>query len=112
MRPAWQERRSMKMIQIELFLLLSSILFAVGLYGVLTTDKGIMMLMCIEIMLNAGNLNLIAFSAYYGSALGQVFVIFTLAVAAAEVAVGIALLLNVYKVRKTTKVSDMTILRW
>lgn len=102
----------MKMIQIELFLLLSAILFAVGLYGVLTTNRGIVMLMSIEIMLNAGNLNLIAFAAYWGSALGQVFVIFSLAIAAAEVAVGIALLLNVYKVKKTTKVNDMTILRW
>ncbi|MDD4244724.1 MAG: NADH-quinone oxidoreductase subunit NuoK [Candidatus Methanomethylophilaceae archaeon] len=102
----------MKMIQIELFLLLSAILFVVGLYGVLTTNRGIVMLMSIEIMLNAGNLNLIAFAAYWGSALGQVFVIFSLAIAAAEVAVGIALLLNVYKVKKTTKINDMTILRW
>lgn len=100
------------MIQIELFLLLASALFVIGLYGILTTNRGIVMLMSIEIMLNAGNLNLIAFAAYWGDALGQVFVIFTLAIAAAEVAVGIALLLNVYKTKKTTKINEMTMLRW
>lgn len=102
----------MTMIAIEYFLFLGAILFVVGLYGVLTRTNGIVILMCIELMLNAANINFIAFSAFFGNVLGQVFVIMSIAVAAAEVGVGIAILLNAYKIRKTTDVDELTVMRW
>ena len=100
------------MIAIEFFLMLSAILFIIGLYGVLTKTNGIVILMCIEIMLNAANINFIAFSAFFGDVLGQVFVIMAISVAAAEVGVGIAILLNAYRARKTTDVDELTAMRW
>lgn len=100
------------MIPIELVLGFSAMLFTVGLYGLLTTRKGLVALMCIEIMLNAANINLVAFSAYAGDALGQSFALFTISIAAAEVAVGIALMLNVYKMKGTTDIDELTSLRW
>ena len=102
----------MKMIPIEMFLMLSSVLFCIGLFGVLTRTNGIVILMCIELMLNAANINFIAFASYFGDAVGQVFVLMSISVAAAEVGVGIAILLHAYKTRKTTDVSDLTIMRW
>ncbi|MDR0778099.1 MAG: NADH-quinone oxidoreductase subunit NuoK [Methanomassiliicoccaceae archaeon] len=101
----------MKMIPIEFFLLLSAILFAIGLVGLLIKSNGIVILMCIELMLNAANMNFIAFASGIGEPLAEVFVIMSISVAAAEVGVGIAVLLHAYKVRKTTSVDDMTI-RW
>jgi len=100
------------MIPIEFFLLLSAALFCIGLAGVLTKTNGIVILMCIELMLNAANINFIAFASFLNDALGQIFVLMTISVAAAEVGVGIAILLNVYKSKKTTDVDDMTLLRW
>jgi F420H2 dehydrogenase subunit K len=100
------------MIPIEFFLLFAAILFAIGAYGVITKTNTILVLMCIELMLNAANINFIAFSAYTGNVLGQVMVIMTISVAAAEVAVGIAILLNAYKVKKTTDTEGLTSMRW
>lgn len=100
------------MIQIEFFLMLAAILFAIGAYGVLVKSNTIVVLMCIELMLNAANINFIAFSAFMGDVIGQVFVIVTISIAAAEVAVGIAILLNAYKIRKTTEADSMTSMRW
>ena len=105
------------MIPIEYFLILGSILFVIGAYGVITKSNAIVVLMCIELMLNAANIHFIAFSAYgtfIDAALGQVFVIMTISVAAAEVAVGIAILLNAYKNKKTTELDDAELrtLRW
>jgi len=100
------------MIPIEMFLLLSAILFGVGLMGLLVRSNGIVILMCIEIMLNAANLNFIAFASHSPAPLAQVFVITSIAVAAAEVGVGVAILLHAYKVRKSTNIDDLTTLRW
>ena len=100
------------MIEIEFFLMLSAILFVIGLYGVMTKTNGIAILMCIELMLNAANINFIAFSAFLGDVLGQVFVLMVIAVAAAEVGVGIAILLNAYRGRNTTDVDELTAMRW
>lgn len=103
------------MIPIEFFLALGAILFVIGAYGVLTKSNAIIVLMCIELMLNAANINFMTFSAFYsGGVLGQTFVIMSISVAAAEVAVGIAILLNAYKVRKTTELDDdaLTTMRW
>ncbi len=103
------------MIPIEYFLTFGTILFVIGVYGVMTKSSTIVVLMCIELMLNAANINFIAFSAYgnfIDAALGQVFVIMTISVAAAEVAVGIAIVLNAYKMRKTVSTDDLDTMRW
>ncbi len=100
------------MIPIEFFLVFAAILFVVGIYGIMTKNNAIVVLMCIEMVLNAANMNLVTFAAYNGAVMGQVFVMFTVAVAACEVAVGIAIMLNVYKVKKTTVIDDLTELRW
>lgn len=100
------------MIPIELVLGFSAALFCIGLYGILTTEKGLVTLMCIELLLNSANINLVAFASYSGDAMGQAFVIFTIAIAAAEVAVGIALMLNAYKMKGTTNVDELASMRW
>ena len=104
------------MIPIEMFLIFAGCLFTIGLYGIMTTDKAIVSLMCIELMLNAANINFITFAAYRFTGelatVGQIFVIMTIAVAAAEVAVGISLVLNAYKERKTTDTTELTMMRW
>ena len=102
------------MIPIEFFLLLGAILFSIGAYGVVTKSNAIIVLMCIELMLNAANINFVAFGAFHPDIMGQAFVIVTITVAAAEVAVGIAILLNAYKMRKTTELEEdgLTSMRW
>ncbi|MBR4181397.1 MAG: NADH-quinone oxidoreductase subunit NuoK [Candidatus Methanomethylophilaceae archaeon] len=98
----------------EFFLILGAILFVIGAYGVMTKSNAIIVLMCIELMLNAANINFVAFGAYNADVMGQTFVVMSISVAAAEVAVGIAILLNAYKLRKTTELTDaeLTSLRW
>ncbi len=102
------------MIPIEFFLILAAILFVIGAYGVVTKSSAIVVLMCIELMLNAANINFVAFGAYHPDIMGQAFVVVTITVAAAEVAVGIAILLNAYKMRKTTELDEdgLTSMRW
>ena len=102
------------MIPIEFFLILGAILFVIGAYGAITKSNAIIVLMCIELMLNAANINFIAFGAFNSDIIGQAFVVMTISVAAAEVAVGIAILLNAYKMRKTTELDDeqLRTLRW
>ncbi len=102
------------MIPMEYFLALGAILFVIGAYGVLTKSNALVVLMCIELMLNAANINFVTFAAFNTDIVGQAFVIMSISVAAAEVAVGIAILLNAYKIRKTTELDDseLTTLRW
>ena len=102
------------MIPIECFLILGGILFVIGAYGAMTKSNAIIVLMCIELMLNAANINFVAFGAFNGDVMGQAFVVMTISVAAAEVAVGIAILLNAYKMRKTTELDDKQLqtMRW
>ena len=102
------------MIPIEYFLVLGAILFAIGAYGALTKSNAIIVLMCIELMLNAANINFVAFGAFNADVMGQAFVVMSISVAAAEVAVGIAILLNAYKLRKTTEHDDKQLrsMRW
>ena len=106
------------MIPLEYWLIFSSLLFVIGAYGVLTRKNAIVVLMCIEIMLNAANVNLVAFSSYHGvlhdvpDATGHVFALFSIAIAAAEVAVGLAIILSVYRRYQTIDVSKINILRW
>lgn len=84
-------------IPINYYVLLSTLLFCIGIIGVLFRRNAIIVFMCIELMLNAVNLLLAAFSTYFSDAAGQVFVFFIMAVAAAEVAVGLALLMMIYR---------------
>lgn len=105
------------MVPLNHYLALSAMLFCIGLYGVLTRRNAISVLMCIELMLNAANINLVAFSRFLepaqrGGQLGQIFVIFTITIAAAEAAVGLAIILAVYRLRQTVKLDDMNIMKW
>ena len=96
------------------YLVLSSVLFAIGIYGALTKRNTIVILMSIEIMLNAVNVALVAFSRYITPTLltGQVFAIFVIVVAAAEAAVGLAILISVYRNRKTIESDKIDLLKW
>ena len=100
-------------ISLEHYLILSAILFSIGLYGALAKRNAIVILMSIEIMLNAVNIAMVAFSRYIVPLLltGQVFAIFIMVVAAAEAAVGLAIILLVYKQKKTIKSEDMNLLK-
>ena len=79
------------------FLILAAVLFCIGVYGVLARRNGVLVLMSVELMLNAVNLNLIAFSAYLQSTAGSVFALFVITIAAAEVGVGLAIVLLIYR---------------
>lgn len=98
-------------IPLNWYILLSSILFAIGVLGVLFRRNAIVIFMSIELMLNAVNLLLVAFSAYHNDAAGQVFVFFTMAVAAAEIAVGLAILVVVYRNTKSTDIDVLNRLK-
>lgn len=100
------------MIAIEYFIGLSAILFVIGAIGVLTKKNAIVVLMCIEMMLNAANINFVAFSAFSGNLNGMVFALVSIAIAAAEVAVGLAIVLNLYKTRDTIGLDEVNLLRW
>lgn len=89
--------RVLEIIGIESYIYLSVILFCLGVFGILYRRNAIVMFMSIEIMLNSANLLLVAFSTLHQDASGQVFVFFTMAVAAAEVAVGLAILVSIYR---------------
>lgn len=100
------------MISSSFYLILSAILFTIGAVGVLARRNAIVILMCIELMLNSVNLTFVAFSRYLASMTGQVFVLMTVAVAAAEVAVGLGLIIALYRQKKTADVDDVNILKW
>jgi len=99
-------------IPLEYYLWLSAALFTIGVLGVLYRRNAIIIFMCIELMLNAVYLLLVAFSNYYNDASGQVFVFFIMAVAAAEVAVGLAILIMMYRNTKTTDINTLDRLKW
>ena len=89
------------------FLLLGAALFAIGVYGVLARRNGVMVLMSIELILNAVNINLVAFGALHGNVVGQVFALFVITVAAAEVAVGLAIVLLLYRNRASIDLDEV-----
>jgi NAD(P)H-quinone oxidoreductase subunit 4L len=93
------------------FLLLAALLFCIGVYGVLTRRNGVMVLMSIELILNAVNINLVAFGTYLSDATGQAFALFIIAVAAAEVGVGLAIVLMLYRNRRSIDVDAVDHLR-
>ena len=99
-------------MQINFFLSLSLILFTIGVIGVLVRRNAIIVFMCIELMLNSVNLVFITFSLYLGNQNGQAFVFFIIAVAAAEAAVGLAIIIALYRNKQTVNLDDINILKW
>lgn len=93
------------------FLLLAAALFAIGVYGVLARRNGVLVLMSIELILNAVNINLVAFSAVRATVGGEIFALFIIAVAAAEVGVGLAMVLLLYRNRRSIDLADIDQLR-
>ena len=89
------------------FLLLAAVLFCLGVYGVLARKNAVLVLMSIELILNAVNINLIAFGALHGDAAGSVFALFVIAIAAAEVGVGLAIVLLIYRNRRSVDLDDV-----
>ena len=89
------------------FLLLGAVLFCLGVYGVLARKNAVLVLMSIELILNAVNINLIAFGALHGDAAGAVFALFVIAIAAAEVGVGLAIVLLIYRNRRSVDLDDV-----
>ena len=100
------------MIRTSLVLLLSAALFSLGVYGVLARRNAVLVLMAIELMLNAVTLNLVAFSTRLADLGGQVFGLFVIAVAAAEVGIGLAIVILIYRNRETISVDEVNLLRW
>jgi len=94
------------------YLIVSAILFSIGTIGVLTRKNAIVIFMCIELMLNAVNLTFVALSRYLGNLDGQVFVFFVMTVAAAEAAVGLALMIAFYNNRESIDVDDINMMKW
>ncbi len=94
------------------YMTLSAALFMIGVLGVLTRRNVVIVLMAIELMLNAVNINLVAFSSQWQNALGQVFAIFVITVAAAEAAVGLGVILAFYRNKETVNIDEMTIMKW
>ena len=100
------------MIRLPMVLFFSAVLFSVGVYGVLARRNAVLVLMSIELMLNAVNLNLVAFAQQLGDLTGQVFALFVIAVAAAEVGIGLALVILIYRNRETINVDEVNLLKW
>jgi NADH-quinone oxidoreductase subunit K len=100
------------MVPLPYYLVVSAILFSIGTIGVLTRKNAIVIFMCVELMLNAVNLTFIAFSRDLGKIDGQVFVFFIMTVAAAEAAVGLALMIAFYKNRESIDVEDVNLMKW
>lgn len=99
-------------IPLEYYLILSATIFAIGSVGVLTRRNAIIIFMCIELMLNAVNISLVAFSAFLGDSSGQIFVFFVMAVAAAEAAIGLAIVLALFRNKRSIYVDEINLLKW
>ena len=99
------------MIPINYYIILSAILFTIGVTGVLVRRNALIIFMSIELMLNAANLAIVAFSSVFESFSGQIFVFFVIAVAAAEVAVGLALIVEIFKSKRSIDVDQMSSLK-
>lgn len=100
------------MVPAQYYLLLSAAMFCIGLFGILTRRNALLFLMSVELMLTAGNINFVAFSFQYGNLTGQVFSLFTIGLAAAEVAVGIGIILVLYRNFRGVDVTQATTMRW
>jgi NADH:ubiquinone oxidoreductase subunit K len=100
------------MIRLPFVLVFAAFLFSVGVYGVLVRRNAVMVLMAIELMLNAVNLNLVAFSALLQEASAQIFALFVIAVAAAEVGIGLAIVILLFRNRASVNVDEVNLLKW
>jgi len=102
------------MVGLEHYLILAAVLFSIGLYGALAKRNAIIILMSIELMLNAVNIAMVAFSRYIVPLMltGQVFAIFVMVVAAAEVAVGLAIIIAIYRHRQTIDATKIDLMKW
>jgi NADH-quinone oxidoreductase subunit K len=102
----------MKVIPLSYYLFVAVALFSIGTYGVMTSKNAVRILMCIEILLNAANINLVAFSQYNQNVTGQTFAVFSIALAAAEAAIGLAIVIALYRLYGTINIDKIGILRW
>ena len=100
------------MVTQEHYLVLSAILFGIGAIGVLIRRNAIVIFMCIELMLNAVNISLVAFSRQMNSIDGQVFVFFIMTVAAAEAAIGLAIMVSLFRNKETLNVDEINLMKW
>lgn len=99
-------------VPIHYYLLLSAVLFTIGVAGVLTRRNAIIVFMSIELMLNSVNLTLVAFSAFLGNPTGQIMVFFVMAVAAAEAGVGLAIIISLFRMKQTVDIDEINIMKW
>ena len=102
----------MTSVPVDYYLVVSAVLFTLGVIGVLVRRNAIVMFMSIELMLNAVNLTLVAYSRRFSDVDGQVFALFVMTVAAAEAAVGLAIILALFRKRRSTNVDDASLMRW
>jgi NADH-quinone oxidoreductase subunit K len=100
------------MADLQSYLIVSAVMFIIGAVGVVTRRNAIIVFMSIELMLNSVNLTFVAFSAFLGDATGQVFVFFVMTVAAAEAAVGLAIVIALFRRKKTVNLDEINILKW
>jgi NADH:ubiquinone oxidoreductase subunit K len=98
-------------VSLNAYLTLAALVFAIGLFGVLTRRNAIGILLGIELMLNAVTINLVAFARFHGDLLGLVFALFTIAITVAEVAVGLAIVIVIFRVRRTVEADRLDLLR-
>jgi NADH-quinone oxidoreductase subunit K len=94
------------------YLILSAILFAIGVWGVVRNRNALIILMSVELMLNAVNLTFMAFSGFLKDYSGQVYVFLVMAVAAAEVAVGLAIIISIFRFKESVNVDDINVMKW
>lgn len=99
-------------LPIEYYLVLSALIFLIGAIGVLTRRNAIVIFMCIELMLNSVNLTLVAFSQYLGNMVGQIMVLLVMTVAAAEAAVGLAIVLSLFRNKQTVYLDEINLMKW
>lgn len=102
----------MENVPLEYYLILSAIIFSIGCIGVLTRRNIIIIFISIEMMLNAVNLTFVAFSSFLGDSAGQIFVFFIMALAAAEAAVGLAIVLALYRNKQTIYIDEVNVMKW
>jgi len=98
-------------VPLSAYLVLAALVFAIGLFGVLTRRNAVGILLGIELMLNAVNINLVAFSRFHGNLAGLIFTLFTIAITVAEIAVGLAIVIVIFRVRRTIEADHLDLLR-
>jgi NADH-quinone oxidoreductase subunit K len=100
------------MIALDNYLILSAIIFAIGVIGVLTRRNAIIVFMSIELMLNSVNLTLVAFSSFLGDSTGQMLVFFVITIAAAEAAIGLSIIISLFRNKQTVNIDELNLLKW